>query len=167
MALAAAGIQLNHRLTAGTGTFVAVGVSVVVMLGIAGVLLRMGLRMLRPATMIPIVIGVAALLRLAAPMIDAAQSARPVAQSIQSFSHEPVPVVLFHATRQLEYGLGFYLNRPVERYENGQVPSEGHVLVAAQNSEAQFSDLLRGRKLSFLTSIPAQKLELYWVGPSN
>jgi 4-amino-4-deoxy-L-arabinose transferase-like glycosyltransferase len=165
VALAAAGIQLNHRLAAGTGTFVAVGVSVVVMLGIAGVLLRMGLRMLRPATMIPIVIGVAALLRLAAPMIDATQSARPVAQSIQSFSHEAVPVALFHATRQLEYGLGFYLNRPVERYENGQVPSDGHVLVAVQNSEAQFSDLLRGRKLSFLTSIPAQKLDLYWVGP--
>ena len=115
--------------------------------------------------MIPIVIGVAALLRLAAPMIDATQSARPVAQSIQSFSHEAVPVALFHATRQLEYGLGFYLNRPVERYENGQVPSDGHVLVAVQNSEAQFSDLLRGRKLSFLTSVPAQKLELYWVGP--
>ena len=167
VALAAAGIQLNHRLAAGTGTYVAFGVSVVIMLGIAGVLLRMGLRMLRPATMIPIVIGVAALLRLAAPMIDATQSARPVAQSIQSFSHEPVPVVLFHATRQLEYGLGFYLNRPVERFENEQVPSEGHVLVAAQNSKAQFSDLLRGRKLSFLTSIPAQKLELYWVGPSN
>ena len=165
VALAAAGIQLNHRLAAGTGTFVAVGVSVVVMLGIAGVLLRTGLRMLRPATMIPIVIGVAALLRLAAPMIDATQSARPVAQSIQSFSHEAVPVALFHATRQLEYGLGFYLNRPVERYENGQVPSDGHVLVAVQNSEAQFSDLLRGRKLSFLTSVPAQKLELYWVGP--
>jgi 4-amino-4-deoxy-L-arabinose transferase-like glycosyltransferase len=164
-ALAAPGIQLNHRLAAGTGTFVAVGVSVVVMLGIAAVLLRTGLRMLRPATMIPIVIGVTALLRLAAPMIDATQSARPVAQSIQSFSHEAVPVALFHANRQLEYGLGFYLNRPVERYENGQVPSDGHVLVAARNSGTQFSDLLRGRKVSFLTSIPAQKLDLYWVGP--
>ena len=30
----------------------------------------------------------ATLLRLAAPVIDATQSARPVAQSIQSFSHE-------------------------------------------------------------------------------
>jgi len=161
-ALAVPGIQLNHRLI-----YVAAGVAVVVMLGIAAALARTGPGMLRPVTMIPVVIGVGVLLKWGAPAIDAAQSARPVAQSIQSFSHEPVPVVLFHATRQLEYGLGFYLNRPVERYENGQVPSEGHVLVAAQNSEAQFSDLLRGRKLSFLTSIPAQKLELYWVGPSN
>ena len=166
-ALAASGIQLNHRVTAGTGTFVALGVSVVVMLAIAAILLRMGLRMLRPATMIPIVIGVGVILRWAGPVIDSTQSARPVFQIIQSLSRETVPVALFHANRQTEYGLGFYLNRPVERYENGQVPSDGHVLVAVQNSEAQFSDLLRGRKLSFLTSIPAQKLELYWVGPSN
>ena len=167
VALAAPAIQRNHHVSAGAGTYVAFGVSVVVTLGIAAVLLRMGLRMLRPATMIPIVIGVAALLRLAAPMIDATQSARPVAQSIQSFSREAVPVALFQTNRQLEYGLGFYLNRPPQRYENGQVPRDGHVLVATQNSEAQFGDLLRGRRLSFLTSIPAQKLELYWVGPSN
>ena len=55
----------------------------------------------------------------------------------------------------------------VEGAVNTLVPRDGHVLVAVQNSEAQFSDLSRGRKLSFLTSIPAQKLELYWVGPSN
>jgi 4-amino-4-deoxy-L-arabinose transferase-like glycosyltransferase len=165
VALAAPGIQLNHRLAPGTGTYLAVGASVIIMLGIAVVLLRSGLRMLRPATMIPIVIGVAALLRLAAPVIDATQSARPVAQSIQSFSHEAVPVALFHANRQTEYGLEFYLNRPTQRYENGLVPHDGHVLVAAQGSAAQFSDVLRGRRLSFLTSIPAQKLDLYWVGP--
>ena len=167
LALAAPDIQRNHRLAAGTGTFVAVGVSLVFMLAIAAALLRTGLRMLRPATMIPIVIGVGVILRWAGPVIDSTQSARPVSQIIQSLSRETVPVALFHANRQTEYGLGFYLNRPVERYENGQVPSDGHVLVAVQNSEAQFSDLLRGRKLSFLTSIPAQKLELYWVGPSN
>jgi 4-amino-4-deoxy-L-arabinose transferase-like glycosyltransferase len=167
LALAAPDIQRNHRLAAGTGTFVAVGVSVVVMLAIAAALLQTGLRMLRPATMIPIVIGVGVILRWAGPMIDSTQSARPVSQIIQSLSHETVPVALFHANRQTEYGLGFYLNRPVERYENGQVPSDGHVLVAVRNSEVQFSDLLHGRKLSFLTSIPAQKLDLYWVGPGN
>ncbi len=166
-ALAAPGIQLNHRLAVGTGTYVATGAAVLVMLGIAAVLLRMGVRMLRPATMIPIVVGVGALLRLAAPAIDATQSARPIAQSIQSFSHEPVPVALFHANRQLEYGLEFYLNRPAQRYEIGQVPRAGHVLVAEQNSETQFDELLRGRRVSFLTALPAQKLELYWVGASE
>jgi 4-amino-4-deoxy-L-arabinose transferase-like glycosyltransferase len=165
-ALAAPGIQVNHHLAAGTGTFVAAAVGVLLMIGITVALARIGLRSLRPATMLPIVVGVGALLRLAAPAIDAAQSARPIAQSIQSFSHETVPVALYHANRQQEYGLEFYLNRAVERYESGPVPSAGHVLVAAQNSQAQFADYVRGRRVSFLTALPAQKLELYWVGPS-
>ncbi|MFY9560770.1 MAG: glycosyltransferase family 39 protein [Terriglobales bacterium] len=166
-ALAAPGIQRNHRLAAGTGTYVAAGVAVLVMIGIVTVLLRTGLRMLRPATRLPIVVAVGALLRLAAPTIDDAQSARPIAHSIQAFSHEAVPVALYRCNRQQEYGLEFYLDRPVGRYENGQVPRAGHVLVAVQNARGQFSEYLSGRRVSFLTSIPAQKLELYWVGASE
>lgn len=166
-ALALPGIQLTHRLVTGTVIYVAALLAVLVMIGIAATLFRAGLSILRPATMLPIVIGVAALLKLAAPAIDATQSARPVAQSIQSFSQEAVPVALFHTNRQLEYGLEFYLNRPVQRYEIGQVPRDGHVLVILRNSTDEYGDLLRGRKVSFLTSIPAQKLDLYWVGPAS
>ena len=115
VALSAPTIQLNHHLTAGKGTYIAAGAGVLVMISVAAAVFRLGLRMLRPATMIPIVIAVWALLRWAAPAIDATQSARPVAQGILSFSHEAVPVALFHTTRQLEYGLGFYLNRPAQR----------------------------------------------------
>src|SRR5258706_6059806 len=46
-ALAAPSIQLNHRLTRGTGTDVAAGIAILIMLGISVTLLRMGLRMLR------------------------------------------------------------------------------------------------------------------------
>jgi hypothetical protein len=67
----------------------------------------------------------------------------------------------------MEYGLEFYLDRPAQRYENGQVPHAGHVLVSVQNAQGQFAELLSGRRVSFLTSIPGQKLELYWVGPGN
>jgi hypothetical protein len=149
------------------GTYVAAVAAVLVMIGIAAALVRMGIAILRPATLLPIVIGVAALLKLAAPAVDATQSARPVAQILQGFSHEAVPVALFHTNRQLEYGLEFYLNRPAGRYENGEVPREGHVLVSNQNSADHFSDMLPGRKVSFLTSVPAQKLDLFWVGPAN
>jgi 4-amino-4-deoxy-L-arabinose transferase-like glycosyltransferase len=165
--LAAPGIQLHHTLVAGFGSYVPGVVAVLVMIAVAAALRRMGLPMLRPATMIPIVIGVGALLKFASPAVDATQSARPVAQSIQSFSHEPVPVALFHTNRQLEYGLEFYLNRPAERYESRHVPEDGHVLVTAQNSASQFGPLVLGRKVSFLTNIPAQKLDLYWVAPGN
>jgi 4-amino-4-deoxy-L-arabinose transferase-like glycosyltransferase len=166
-ALTAGAIQINRHLLWGTGMYISAALAAVVALGIAGTLLsRAGVRLLRSATMIPIVLGVAAILRLAAPAVDAAQSAHPIAQSIQAFSREGVPVALYHASREVEYGLEFYLNRPTQRYEGGQVPREGHVLVAARDSEAQFSEYLKGRKVSYLTAIPAQKLEIYWVGAS-
>lgn len=163
-ALAAPGIQLHHRVVAGMATYVAAVAAVLVTIGIAVALVRTGFKTVRPATMIPIVIAVAALLKLAAPALDATQSARPVAQVIQSLSQETVPIALFHTNRQLEYGLEFYLNRPAQSYDNGAVPHDAHVLVAAPNSAGQLSGLLSGRKIFFLTSLPAQKLELYWVG---
>ena len=63
----------------------------------------------------------------------------------------------------------FYLNRAAEKYEDGKIPAEAHVLVAAHGSQDQGSQvdvakIVAGRRVSYLTSIPAQKLELYWVG---
>lgn len=164
-ALAAASIQANHRLLASRGTYVAAAIATAIGLAIAAALLsRNGLRLLRSVTMLAIVVGVAAILRLAAPVIDANQSARPVAVSILSFSHEPVPLAVFRIGRVQEYGLEFYLNRPAQHYETEGVPTEAHVLVAAQSARAQLAELVPGRKLSYLTSIPAQKLDVYWVG---
>jgi 4-amino-4-deoxy-L-arabinose transferase-like glycosyltransferase len=164
-ALSAASIQLNHRLVWGSGTTIAAAIALVFALGIAAALLsRNGLRLLRSITMLAVVIGVAAILRLAAPVIDATQSARPIAESIQAFSYEPVPIALYHVNRVQEYGLEFYLNRPAQHYENGNIPAEAHVLVASQGTQTQVAQLVPGRRVSYLTSIPAQKLELYWVG---
>jgi len=164
-ALTAASIQLNHRLVAGKGTYIAAAIAVAFALGTAAALLsRNGRRLLRSATMLAIVLGVGAILRLAAPVIDATQSARPIAESIQAFSHEPVPLAIYHINRVQEYGLEFYLNRPAQDYEKGQVPGDAHVLVAAQNTQSQVEQLVRGRRIYLKTSIPAQKLDLYWVG---
>ena len=110
------------------------------------------------------VVSVAAVIRLAAPVIDDTQSARPVAESIQSFSREAVPVAVYHLHREQEFGLEFYLNRATEKYDDGQVPPEPHVLVAAQGSQVDVAKIVAGRRVSYLTSVPAQKLELYWVG---
>jgi len=96
--------------------------------------------------------------------MDATQSARPIAGKIQAFSHEPVPIAIYHISRVQEYGLEFYLNRPAQDYEVGDVPTEAHVLVAAHNTQPRVAQFVRGRRVSYLTSIPAQKLDLYWVG---
>jgi Dolichyl-phosphate-mannose-protein mannosyltransferase len=165
VAFSAASIAINHRVLWGTGTYVAAAIAAVFAIGITAVLLsRAGLRLLRPVTMVAVVVSVAAVIRFAAPVIDAAQSARPIAESIQAFSREPVPIALYHINRVQEYGLEFYLNRAAQPYEGGNVPAAAHVLVAAQGTQSQVAQLVAGRRVSYLTSIPAQKLDLYWVG---
>jgi len=106
---------------------------------------------------------VAAVIRFGAPVIDATQSARPVAESIQDFSPRTVAIALYHVSRVQEYGLEFYLNRPAQPYESGNIPAGAHVVVAAQGTQSQVAQLVAGRRVSYLTSIPAQKLDLYWV----
>jgi 4-amino-4-deoxy-L-arabinose transferase-like glycosyltransferase len=162
--LSAASIALNHHLLWAQSTFVAAAIAVVSAFAIAVVLLTgAGIRLLRPVTLFAVVISVAAVIRFAAPVIDATQSARPVAERILAFSHEPVPVAIFHVNRLQQYGLEFYLNRPAVSYESGGIPLESHVLVAAQNTQSQVGELVPGRRVSYLTSVPEQKLDLYWV----
>jgi 4-amino-4-deoxy-L-arabinose transferase-like glycosyltransferase len=172
VALSAASVATNHRLlwvsgtwgtgTWGTGTWAAI--AAVSALGIAAALLsRSGLRLLSRATAFAVVVSVFLIVRFAAPVIDATQSARPIAESIRAFSREPVPIVFYHVNRVQEYGLEFYLNRPAQPYESGNVPAAAHVLVAAQGTQSQVAQLVPGRRVSYLTSIPAQKLDLYWV----
>jgi len=166
-ALMAASAILNRRLPWGTGTYLAAAIAAVVACGVAAALRsRPGIRLVRFATMVPILLGVAAVLRLAAPAIDARFSPRPIARVILGFSHEDVPVAVYHTNREQEYGLEFYLNRPTQHYDWGQLPPQGHLLVAAPNSLPALADFLRGRKPSYLTTIPAQNLELYWISAS-
>ncbi|HKM47733.1 MAG TPA: glycosyltransferase family 39 protein [Terriglobales bacterium] len=164
-ALSAASIASNHRLLWGTGALVAAAIAAVFALAIIAALLsRSGLRLLSRATMFAVVVSVAAIIRLAAPVIDATQSARPIAARIRAFSHEAVPIGLYQVNRLREYGLEFYLNRPAQKYEEGNIPLAAHVVVAAQGTQSQVAQLVPGRRVSYLTSIPEQKVDLYWVG---
>lgn len=52
----------------------------------------------------------------------------------------------------------------MQKYEDGQVPADAHLLIVAADSEPQWHQILGARKVSYLTAIPAQKLGLYWVG---
>ena len=163
-AIMAATIAAHHRLVWGMATYIALGVGVIFA---GGILLALssknGRRLVREATMVAVVVSVGAIIRLAAPVIDATQSAKPIAESIRSFSHEPAPIALFQVNRTTEYGLEFYLDRPTLKYEGG-VPAEAHVLVAASGADSAFRPLLGSRKVSYLTSVPQQKLSVYWIG---
>jgi 4-amino-4-deoxy-L-arabinose transferase-like glycosyltransferase len=164
-ALAAASVAINHKLLWGTGTYGFAAIAAMFALAIASALLsRFGFRLLRSVTMFAVVVSVAVVIRFAAPVIDATQSARPIAESIHAFSHEAVPVAIYRINRVQEYGLEFYLDRPAQAYEDGNVPAAAHVLVAAQGTRLQVAQLVPGRRVSYLTSIPEQKVDLYWVG---
>lgn len=164
-ALSAASVAVTRHLIFSQGIYVAVAIAAMFAIAIAATLVtRAGWELLRPTTLIVVIVSVAAVIRLAAPVIDATQSSRPVAGIIQDFSHERVPVALFHVSRVQQYGLDFYLNRPTQTYEDGKVPGEPHLLVTGPGTLPAFTALIPGRKVSYLTSVPAQKLELYWVG---
>jgi hypothetical protein len=164
-AFSAASIAIHHRILWGIETYAAAAIGGVFALVISATLLsRTGLALLSRVTLFAVVVSVAAILRFAAPVVDATQSARPIAESIQGFSREPVPIARYRINRAQEYGLEFYLNRPAQKYEDGNIPDADHVLVAVQGSLSQFALLIPGRRVSYLTTIPGQKLELYWVG---
>jgi 4-amino-4-deoxy-L-arabinose transferase-like glycosyltransferase len=164
-ALSAASVAINRYLVWGRSIYIDAGMAALFAFAVGATLLsRSGVRLMGRVTMFAVVVSVAAVIRFAAPAIDATQSARPIAESIQAFSREAVPVALYHVHREQEYGLEFYLNRAAEKYEDGNIPAAAHVLVAAQGSQVDVAKIVAGRRVSYLTSIPAQRVELYWVG---
>jgi 4-amino-4-deoxy-L-arabinose transferase-like glycosyltransferase len=163
-ALSASFVALNHRLPASSEAYGTCTAALVSAFVIMIVLFGAGLRALTRVTALAVVICVAAVIRSAAPVIDATQSARPIAESIQGFSREPVPIALYHINRLQEYGLEFYLNRAAEKYESGNIPVAAHVLVAPHGAQVEAAALVPGRHVSYLTSIPGQKVDLFWVG---
>jgi hypothetical protein len=122
-----------------------------------------GLHALRFVTLVPVVLGLAFVLRIAAPLIDRTQSARPVANELSQLNTRSAQIAAFNITRQTEYGLDFYRNQPLQRYERGEVPAGDHLLIAGTGSESQLAPFLNGRRLSRVGSFPAQKMGFFWV----
>jgi 4-amino-4-deoxy-L-arabinose transferase-like glycosyltransferase len=163
-ALSTARVAAAHHLALDKGAYIAAAVGAVVAIVVASALVtRGGSQLLRSLTMAVVILCVGLVVRFAAPVIDATQSARPVAQAIQAFSRESVPIAIYRVPRVTEYGLEFYCNQPMRKYEDGGIPEQAHVLVAASDADSGIRALPGGRKVSYLTGIPAQKLALYWV----
>src|SRR5207247_395825 len=91
-----------------------------------------GWRTLRVATLVPAVIVVAIVLRFGSPPLDDALSARSVVDALSQYDPHHLPMAGFLVPRETEFGLAFYRNQVIPRYEVGQVPDGEHMLVAAQ-----------------------------------
>jgi hypothetical protein len=74
-----------------------------------------------------------------------------------------LPVALLGVPRETEYGLAFYRNQTISRYELRQVPGDEHLLVAPAGTREAIAAFVSGRRVSYLGSFAPQQLEFYWV----
>ena len=161
-------IILQHRLPWGKASAISFTFAAVLAIGIAVTLrTRLGFGGLRFITLVPIVLALAAILRLGAPAIDSTLSARPLASELSHLENKPLPLAASGVSRQIEYGLAFYRNQIIYRYESGQVPVGEHLVVAPEGSQTAIAKQVAGRRVSYLGSLAAQGLDYYWVSAAE
>jgi len=158
----------QHRLPFGRPMLFALVLAVILCVAITVTLVsRRGLRMLRFVTLIPVVLAVAAVLKLGTTAIDERLSARPVAAELASVETHPLPLAVCGVSRELEYGLVFYRNQAIARYESGNVPAGEHLVVASPKWKDDVVKYAAGRRVSFLGHYAPQSLDYYWVSSSR
>jgi hypothetical protein len=161
-------IILQHRLPWGKAAAISFAFAAVLAIGVAITLrTRLGFGALRFVTLVPVVLAVAALLRLGSPALDSTLSVRPLANEISHLENKPLPLAVAHVSRETEYGLAFYRNQIIDRYESGQVPSVEHLVMAPAGSQTAIAKQVAGRRVSYLGSFASQGLDYYWVSAAG
>ena len=132
-------------------------------------LLNQGYRVLRFATLVPVVLAFALTLKGTAPFVDYQQSARWVVRALNQTAIGQIPLLaVYDVPRSLEYGLEFYRNRPVLSYERNEIPPGDHLVVAAAGAKAELEYRLKGRRVTRIGGFAAQHVDFYLVsGNSN
>ena len=142
---------------------IAAGVGVIVLAATLVTLRRYGMGMLRFVTLVPVILTVAFLVRVEAPAMDRALSSRPVAAELERLGTAGKPAAGFQIHRNLEYGLGFYRNQKMRRYERNEMPAEDHLLIVREGAQEEAAKLAGGRRLSRIGGFAPQGIEYYWV----
>jgi 4-amino-4-deoxy-L-arabinose transferase-like glycosyltransferase len=128
---------------------------------------RAAFRMLRFVTLIPVVLSVAAVLKLGTTGIDANLSARPLAIELASVETHKLPVAVYGVRREIEYGLDFYRNQTIIRYESGNIPAGEHLLVAPTTWMDNVAKQTAGRRVTLLGHYAPQNVDYYYVGAAG
>ena len=167
-ALFAGYFAVQHRLPRGQSMLGALFFGFVLAAGVAFTLRsRAGLRMLRFVTLIPVVLAVAAVLKIGSASLDQTLSSRPLARQIASVETYSLPLAVFGVRRETDYGLTFYRNQTVRRYEKDSVPAEEHLLVAPENSRTEIERQVAGRRILLLGHFAPQHVDYYWVAAAG
>jgi 4-amino-4-deoxy-L-arabinose transferase-like glycosyltransferase len=108
----------------------AVIVGIAITISILVIVLRFGTARLRIATMVPVALILVFLLGTRnGVLLNQKYSARTLARELKDVPRAPHAVAVFRARRDVQYGLGFYLNEQVPNYESDWVPAQAHLLV--------------------------------------
>jgi 4-amino-4-deoxy-L-arabinose transferase-like glycosyltransferase len=157
-------ILLQHRLPWGTAAVISVSFALVLAVGIVATLrTQFGINMLRFVTLVPVVLTVAAVLRIGAPVLDSTLSPRPLANEIDRLEKKPMPLAVFRLSRETEFGLAFYRDQFVARYEAGEIPAGEHLVLAPEGLQTALAKKTTGRRVSYLGSFAPQGIDYYWV----
>jgi 4-amino-4-deoxy-L-arabinose transferase-like glycosyltransferase len=158
----------QRRLPAGRPMLIALALAFVLTAAIALTLAsRLRLRMLRFVTLIPVVLSVAAVLKFGAVSIDQTLSARPLAVELASVETHQLPLAVYGVSREIEYGLAFYSNQTVVRYELGSIPAEEHLLLAPATWKENVAKQTAGRRVMSLGNYAPQDVDYYWVSAAG
>ncbi len=161
-------IITQRRMPAGRPMWIALGIAFVLCAAIALTLVsRFRLRMLRFVTLIPVVLSVAAVLKLGATPIDQKLSARRIAVELASVEAHQLPLAVYGVSREMEYGLAFYRNQTIARYEAEGIPPEEHLLVAPATWKVNVAKQTSGRRVLFLGNYAPQNVDYYWVSAAG
>lgn len=127
-------------------------------------LLKNGWSGLHLAGVAPAIVILALVLRFSAPVLDQTLSARSVSETLASLSDKQLPVAVAKVPRELEFGLQFYRNQLIPRYELEKPPAREHLLVMQMGSQQLVEKKLEGRRFAYLGESAAQKLKFFYVG---
>jgi 4-amino-4-deoxy-L-arabinose transferase-like glycosyltransferase len=161
-------LMVQHHLPWGKGTIIALAIALILAAGVfVTVRGRWGLRMLRFVTLIPVLITVGALLKIGAFQLDEALSARPLAHQLAQMETKPLRVAVFGTRRETEFGLAFYRNQTISRYELHEIPVDEHIVVAPTGTHEAIAHLVGERRVSYLGTFAPQGLDYYWVAAAK
>jgi 4-amino-4-deoxy-L-arabinose transferase-like glycosyltransferase len=158
-------ILLQHRLPSGSALLISSALAAALAIGMSVTLrTQLGLGMLRFVTLIPVVLSLAAVLRNDASTLEALLSARPLINQIERMENKRLPIAGFRLSRDTEYGLEFYRNQVIARYNWGQIPLGEHLVVAPSGLQSAIAEKVGDRRMLYLGSFAPQGLDYYWVG---
>ena len=124
---------------------------------------QLNLRVLRFVTLVPVVLAIAAVLRLGAPALDATLSARPLSQEVSRVDNRSSsPGDSATATRDRIWPAVLSQSKyPALR--TGTNPGRRTSLGSARRLAEKHCEVDTGRRVTYLGSLAAQGLDYYWV----